>query len=255
MSVNWVNDINEMQRKYGVHDWMRHATPFQLKKYLEFRLDFIKEEYDETKEAIIMHDVEEIVDGLIDMCVVAIGTLDAMGVDAHRAWNEVLTANMAKEVGVKESRPNPLGIPDLIKPEGWTAPVHFPNHGFMPSAFEDDSGVDKAVEELAGKTLGEHILDMEGANLDGIINYNEERMDIIGQNGNDGLHYTPGPGPLDGKDAKTLFDKAMYANAKRTELLAKNPEINSEWHPIDFTKDSEYVRLYGKGTDKDDTES
>ena len=26
-----------------------------------------------------------------------------------------------------------------------------------------------------------------------------ERMDIIGQNGNDGLHYTQGPGPLDGK--------------------------------------------------------
>ena len=25
------------------------------------------------------------------------------------------------------------------------------------------------------------------------------RMDIIGQNGNDGLHYTQGPGPLDGK--------------------------------------------------------
>jgi len=25
------------------------------------------------------------------------------------------------------------------------------------------------------------------------------RMDIIGQSGNDGLHYTQGPGPLDGK--------------------------------------------------------
>ena len=28
---------------------------------------------------------------------------------------------------------------------------------------------------------------------------NESRMDIIGQNGNDGLHYTHQPGPLDGK--------------------------------------------------------
>ena len=27
----------------------------------------------------------------------------------------------------------------------------------------------------------------------------DARMDIIGQNGNDGLHYTPQPGPLDGK--------------------------------------------------------
>ena len=66
----------------------------------------IQEEVDETNAAIKDGNAEEIVDGLIDMCVVAIGTLDAMGVDAHRAWNEVLTANMAKEVGVKESRPN-----------------------------------------------------------------------------------------------------------------------------------------------------
>ena len=72
---------------------------------------------------------KRVVDGLIDLCVVAIGTLDAMGVNVHKAWDEVLTANMAKEVGVKESRPNPLGLPDLIKPEGWIAPVHFPNHG------------------------------------------------------------------------------------------------------------------------------
>ena len=54
-------------------------------------------------------------------------------------------------------------------------------------------------------------------------------MNIIGQNGNDGLHYpppgpdgyTPGPGPLDGEQAK-----------------------------IDWTKDSEYIRLYGKEGNK-----
>ena len=107
MSADWVNDINRMHNKYGVRDWINHATPFQLKKFLEFRLDFIKEEYDETREALIMEDSEEIVDGLIDLCVVAIGTLDAMGINAHKAWDEVYQANMAKEVGVKESRPNP----------------------------------------------------------------------------------------------------------------------------------------------------
>ena len=134
MSSDWVNDINRMQTKYGVREWISHATPFQLKKYLEFRLAFIKEEYDETREALIMEDAEEIVDGLIDICVVAIGTLDAMGVNAHTAWDEVLEANMTKEIGVKESRPNPLGIPDLIKPEGWTAPSHEGNHGVIPDS-------------------------------------------------------------------------------------------------------------------------
>ena len=76
-------------------------------------------------------DGEEIVDGLIDLCVVAIGTLDAFGVDAYKAWDEVLKANMSKNVGVKEGRPNPLGLPDLMKPEGWQAPSHQGNHGIF----------------------------------------------------------------------------------------------------------------------------
>ena len=63
------------------------------------------------------------------LCVVAIGTLDAFGVNAYEAWNQVLAANLNKEVGIKESRPNPYGLPDLIKPEGWTPPDHSGNYG------------------------------------------------------------------------------------------------------------------------------
>ena len=43
---------------------------------------------------------EEIVDALIDLCVVAIGTLDAYGVNSYKAWDEVHAANMNKEVGL-----------------------------------------------------------------------------------------------------------------------------------------------------------
>ena len=76
------------------------------------------------------------VDALIDLCVVAIGTLDAYGVDANMAWDEVLDANLNKEVGVKESRPNPLGLPDLIKPMGWVGPDHTGNHGALTEIFK-----------------------------------------------------------------------------------------------------------------------
>lgn len=130
MSKDWVQDINDMHSKYGVHEWVKN-NPEKLKEYLMFRLRFIEEELTETFEAASANDPEEIVDGLIDICVVAIGTLDAFGIDAHKAWNEVHKANMAKEVGVKESRPNPLGLPDLIKPEGWVAPSHEKNHGLF----------------------------------------------------------------------------------------------------------------------------
>ena len=129
MSQNWVKDINEMQAKYGVHDWIENADKDKLRHYLQFRVDFLKEELDETESALVDMDSEEIVDGLIDLCVVAIGTLDAFGVDPYKAWDEVLKANMNKRVGVKEGRPNPLGLPDLMKPADWKAPSHEGNFG------------------------------------------------------------------------------------------------------------------------------
>ena len=103
MSKDWVKDINEMQYKYGVHKWIHdnRNNPDALKRYLEFRVDFLKEELDETEAALIQMNSEEIVDGLIDLCVVAIGTLDAFGVDPYKAWDEILKANLSKEVGVK----------------------------------------------------------------------------------------------------------------------------------------------------------
>ena len=129
MSQNWVKDINEMQSKYGVHDWIENADKDKLRFYLQFRVDFLREELDETESALVDMDAEEIVDGLIDLCVVAIGTLDAFGVDPYKAWDEVLKANMNKRVGVKEGRPNPLGLPDLMKPADWKAPSHEGNYG------------------------------------------------------------------------------------------------------------------------------
>lgn len=139
MSSDWVYDISHMHRKYGVNDWVKKTVDQEkrydkLEEFLEFRMKFLDEELAETKAAIISGDAAEVVDGLIDLCVIAIGTLDAFDVDARAAWNRVYKANIEKEVGVKESRPNPLGLPDLIKPDGWTAPEHSDNVGRIPDA-------------------------------------------------------------------------------------------------------------------------
>ena len=133
MSIDWVEDIHKMQTKYKTRDWVAKNQD-KLRAFLEFRIDFLREELDETEAALVNMDAEEIVDGLIDLCVVAIGTLDAFGVDAYEAWDRVHKANMAKEVGVKESRPNPLGLPDLVKPKGWKAPEHYDNTGNLSDA-------------------------------------------------------------------------------------------------------------------------
>ena len=133
---DWANDIAMMHSKFGVRDWFEANRDNKelMDKYLRFRLSMCKEELDESLDAIEAKDPEEIVDGLIDLCVFAIGTLDIFGVDPNEAWDRVYEANMVKTPGVKEGRPNPFGLPDLIKPEGWTAPSHEGNHGDLESA-------------------------------------------------------------------------------------------------------------------------
>ena len=128
MSIDWVEDIHKMQTKYKTREWVE-KNPDKLRAFLEFRIDFLREELDETEAALVNMDAEEIVDGLIDLCVVAIGTLDAFDIDPYTAWDEVLKANMKKEVGKKSTRPNPLGVPDLVKPDDWKAPSHKGNYG------------------------------------------------------------------------------------------------------------------------------
>lgn len=146
---DWANDIRMMHLKFGVHDWFEKNKGDKelMKKYLNFRLNMCLEELLETaaasdfKLAIDEHgefvftgdgkdiDPEEIVDGLVDLCVFAIGTLDVFGVDGNLAWDRVYQANMLKHSGVKPGRPNPFGLPDLLKPDGWEAPSHEGNHG------------------------------------------------------------------------------------------------------------------------------
>ena len=134
MSKQWIEDINLMHTKFGVKEWVDDKLEKReyklLKSYLSFRLMMMYEELGETIHAAhVDSDATEVVDGIIDLCVFAIGTLDAFGVDCERAWDEVLHANMIKTPGMKPERTNSFGLPDLIKEAGWKAPSHRNNVG------------------------------------------------------------------------------------------------------------------------------
>jgi predicted HAD superfamily Cof-like phosphohydrolase len=149
MSKDWVADITAMHDKFGVNNKVREFDRTKLLAFLEFRIKFLAEELREASDAYdllrTIHSgdhspdtqrarvdaADDIVDACIDLCVVAIGTLNALDVDPYVAWDRVHEKNMQKEVGIKASRPNPLGLPDLIKPEGWTAPSHADNIGLL----------------------------------------------------------------------------------------------------------------------------
>ena len=133
---DWANDIYMMHNKFGVKEWFDKNKDNKdlMATYLKFRLSMCQEELTETLDAFENKDPEESVDGLIDMCVFAIGTLDVFGVDANKAWDAIYEANMSKEPGIKPGRPNPFGLPDLMKPADWQGPDHEGNHGDFANA-------------------------------------------------------------------------------------------------------------------------
>ena len=128
--------IEEMHEKFGFKEVIADFTKEQHQGHLDLRLNMIQEEYFELCEAVDNKDAEETVDALIDIIVFAIGTLDLFDVDIDKAYSGVMQANLQKNKGVKPGRPNPMGFPDLIKPEGWVAPSHKGNHGIFGETYE-----------------------------------------------------------------------------------------------------------------------
>ncbi|MAK56928.1 MAG: hypothetical protein CML17_13985, partial [Pusillimonas sp.] len=79
MSNDWIEDIFQMHKKYGMHEKFDNFDRTDLRSFIQFRIRFLEEELNELKKAAPSnqpYDKEEIVDALIDLCVVAIGTLD-----------------------------------------------------------------------------------------------------------------------------------------------------------------------------------
>jgi predicted HAD superfamily Cof-like phosphohydrolase/archaellum component FlaC len=141
MSTNWVTDIYDMNEKFG-----HHGIDFDG-NFLEFRINFLKEEFREFLEAIDSNDAEKTVDALVDFMVVAIGTMDHAGVDIHQAWNEVHQRNMEKESGPNSTRSGSGGI-DLIKPLGWIPPNHKGNTGYFDLAIQQLLKKREVLKEL-----------------------------------------------------------------------------------------------------------
>lgn len=136
--TNIFTDIKKMHDKFGVTEWVKtNADDKELmREFLNFRITkMMAEEWDELNVAYKDKNAEEIVDSIIDLIVFGVTILDAFGVDGEKAWNDVYLANMAKEPGVKEGRPNPFGLPDMIKDaKTWKAPYHGDNVGKINDA-------------------------------------------------------------------------------------------------------------------------
>lgn len=136
MSKDWVADIAEMHKKFGVHGVDGFPGATLTGKFLRFRQRFLEEELQELEEGIEEKNPEKVVDALVDICVVAIGTLDIGKVNSYHAWDRVLSANLTKIPGPNPARLGSGGF-DLIKPEGWEPPSHAGNTGYFGIAINE----------------------------------------------------------------------------------------------------------------------
>lgn len=114
--------VSEFHRKMGHSQAVGELSSFQLHQFLKLRVAMMREELLEIEDAIESVNEEDLLDGLVDLIYFAAGTIQIFGADGVEAMRLVHEANMAKLKGIKPGRPNPFGLPDAIKPDGWEPP-------------------------------------------------------------------------------------------------------------------------------------
>ena len=75
---------------------VRTSASFPNDKIVELRVDLIKEELLELKEAIDKKDIKEVADALTDILYVTYGAGTAFGINLDKCFEEVHSSNMSK---------------------------------------------------------------------------------------------------------------------------------------------------------------
>ena len=75
---------------------VRTKASFPDDKKISLRLDLIKEEFLELKEAVEKKDIKEVADALTDILYVTYGAGCAYGIDLDKCFKEVQRSNMSK---------------------------------------------------------------------------------------------------------------------------------------------------------------
>lgn len=130
--VSFTEDLKAFHKKFGLeYNGPPREIPYEMSL---FRLNFLDEELREYMRAWQEQNPVKMLDALVDLCYVAIGTAYLHGWNFDEAWTRVHAANMCK-VRSTEEHDDRGGRFDVIKPEGWEPPmlddlVRNPNDNF-----------------------------------------------------------------------------------------------------------------------------
>lgn len=129
-------DVQDFHAKFGVPVASSPTIPDN--ETYKFRRKFMQEEIDEFEAAYLdlkvgviteAQALHEMADALVDLVYVAMGTADMMGLPWQKLWDEVQRANMSKVRATDASQSKRGSALDVVKPEGWVAPNHYPALG------------------------------------------------------------------------------------------------------------------------------
>ena len=87
-------NVKKFMQTFGQE--VRTEASFPNDKIIRLRLDLIKEELSELKEAIDKKDIKEVADALTDILYVTYGAGHAFGINLDKCFEEVQNSNMSK---------------------------------------------------------------------------------------------------------------------------------------------------------------
>jgi predicted HAD superfamily Cof-like phosphohydrolase len=88
------NKVGIFMKTFGQD--VKNKPSFSTDKINKLRIDLIKEELDELKDAMDNNDLLEVADALTDILYVTYGAGHAFGIDLDKCFNEVQSSNMSK---------------------------------------------------------------------------------------------------------------------------------------------------------------
>mgnify|MGYP003688590559 CR=1 FL=1 len=88
------NKVGTFMKTFGQE--VKNKPSFSTDKINKLRLDLIKEELDELKEAMDNKDLLEVADALTDILYVTYGAGHAFGINLDQCFEEVQNSNMSK---------------------------------------------------------------------------------------------------------------------------------------------------------------
>ena len=117
--IDMIDDVTEFTSKFNLPISDVIAYPDTD------RMNLIAEEYDELLIAYARGDLPGVLDGLVDLTYVIIGSAVQAKLPFEKAWILVHQANMRKERGERDPTSTSTDCHQrIIKPKGWIGPNH-----------------------------------------------------------------------------------------------------------------------------------